>query len=126
MAATRRAGRGIHVGADSIWISRDVLFDALAAVSPARWTWAWQRATKSKAGAFCWKPERIRFTLHVDAFNRSTADVSVPVSLACSKPGSPAVANKICNSASETKSGAVGASAFFDQGYIGCRQPVSQ
>jgi iron complex outermembrane receptor protein len=60
-----------------------------------------------------------RFALHVDAFQRSTTDVSVPVSLACTKPGAAALANKICNSASDTQGGSVGASAFFDHGYLG-------
>ena len=60
-----------------------------------------------------------RFALHADVFNRSTGDVAVPLPLACTKPGSTATANKICNSASQTHGGALGASAFFDQGYIG-------
>ncbi len=59
-----------------------------------------------------------RFAVHADAFNRSTADVSVPTALACAKPGSPALANKICNSAAQTQGGALGGSVFFDQGGV--------
>ena len=60
-----------------------------------------------------------RYALHVDVFNRSTGDVSVPVTLPCSKPGAPSLASKICNSASTTQGAAVGGSVFFSQGYLG-------
>jgi iron complex outermembrane recepter protein len=60
-----------------------------------------------------------RFALHADAFNRTSGDVSVPVSLTCSKPGAPALDNKICNSAAQTRGGALGASMLFDRGYLG-------
>lgn len=60
-----------------------------------------------------------RYALHADGFSRRTGDVAVPVSLACSKPGAPALANRICNSASQTDGGAFGGSVFFDQGYLG-------
>ncbi len=60
-----------------------------------------------------------RFAIHADAFNRASGDVSAPVSLACSKPGAPALDNKICNSAAQTRGGALGASMLFDQGYLG-------
>ena len=99
-------------------IPRDVLFDASGGVA-GKVDLGLATGNREQGGGFLLESGTDRFTLHVDAFNRSTADVSVPVSLACSKPGSPAVANKICNSSSEAKGGAVGASAFFDQGYIG-------
>ena len=60
-----------------------------------------------------------RYTLHADVFDRRSDDVSVPVALGCSKPGSPALANKICNSASQSRGGALGGSVFFSQGYLG-------
>jgi len=60
-----------------------------------------------------------RFALHVDAFERTTDDVAVPVDLACSKPGAPTVARAICNSASSTRGAAVGGSLFFVKGYLG-------
>ncbi len=60
-----------------------------------------------------------RFALHADVFDRTTDDVKVPSLLECSKPGAPTLANRICNSASESRGGAVGGTLFFDRGYIG-------
>ena len=60
-----------------------------------------------------------RWALHVDGFDRRTGDVRVPTELACTKPGSPASARRICNSASDSRGGAVGASTFWDHGYLG-------
>ena len=60
-----------------------------------------------------------RFALHVDAFSRTSSDVAVPVTLACTKPGSPGLANRICNSAAWSRGGALGATAFFKDGFIG-------
>ena len=60
-----------------------------------------------------------RYALHADVFSRSAQDVAVPVTLACSKPGSPALDNKICNSSVLTQGGALGGSVFFDRGYVG-------
>jgi iron complex outermembrane receptor protein len=60
-----------------------------------------------------------RYALHADGFSRRTGDVAVPKALACSKPGAPALASRICNSASQTDGGAFGGSVFFDQGYLG-------
>jgi iron complex outermembrane receptor protein len=60
-----------------------------------------------------------RFALHLDGFDRRTGDVRVPVSLACEKPDSPALARRICNSASQSRGGAIGASTFWDHGFLG-------
>ncbi len=60
-----------------------------------------------------------RYALHADVFSRSTQDVAVPVALACTKPGSPALDRKICNSAALTQGGALGGSVFFEQAYVG-------
>lgn len=60
-----------------------------------------------------------RMGLHADVFNRSTGDVRVPASLACTKNGETGFARRICNSASDVRGGAVGGSVFFDQGYLG-------
>ena len=59
------------------------------------------------------------WVFHADAFDRQTGDVKVPKALACSKPGSPAISNRMCNSASASEGGAVGASVFMEQGYLG-------
>jgi iron complex outermembrane receptor protein len=60
-----------------------------------------------------------RIALHVDAFNRSSDDVSVPIRLACAKPGSPAAANSICNSSAQNQGAAVGGTLFFDRARLG-------
>ncbi len=60
-----------------------------------------------------------RWGLHVDGFDRRTGDVRVPVSLACDKTGETRMAQRICNSASQSRGGAFGASTFWDHGYLG-------
>ncbi|WP_416545593.1 TonB-dependent receptor [Limnohabitans sp. DCL3] len=60
-----------------------------------------------------------RYALHLDGFDRRTGDVRVPVALGCTKPGAPANARRICNSASTAQGGAIGASTFWDHGYLG-------
>ncbi len=60
-----------------------------------------------------------KFNLHVDVFKRRTDDTRVPVDLACSQPGSPALARRICNSASSSDGLALGGTLLFDKGYLG-------
>jgi iron complex outermembrane receptor protein len=60
-----------------------------------------------------------RYQLHVDAFDRQTGNVSVPVDLACTQSGVITTQRKICNSASSTNGQALGGSLFFDNGYLG-------
>ena len=74
---------------------------------------------KGKNGAFLIETGNDKFALHADVSARSSGDVSVPVSLACTNPASPALAKKICNSAADAKSGAIGGSLFFGQSRIG-------
>ena len=57
--------------------------------------------------------------LHVDGFDRRSGDVAVPVTLACEKTGETRYARRICNSASQSRGGAFGASTFWDHGYLG-------
>jgi iron complex outermembrane recepter protein len=72
-----------------------------------------------KNGAFMIETGNDKFALHADVSARSSGDVSVPVNLACTNPSSPASAKKICNSAADAKSGAIGGSLFFGQSRIG-------
>jgi iron complex outermembrane recepter protein len=72
-----------------------------------------------KNGAFMMEGGNKQFTLHADAFSRSSGDVSAPVDLTCSKSGAPSLARKICNSAADTHGAALGGSVFFDKGYLG-------
>lgn len=60
-----------------------------------------------------------RWALHVDGFDRRTGDVRVPVSLACEQTGELRYAKRICNSASQARGGALGASTFWADGYLG-------
>jgi len=60
-----------------------------------------------------------RWGLHVDGFERRTGDVAVPVSLACDTTGETRYAKRICNSASQSRGGAVGGSALWANGYVG-------
>ena len=60
-----------------------------------------------------------RYALHVDAMNRDTKDVNVPIDVVCNKASGSTAARRICNSASKISSTAVGGSIFFDQGYLG-------
>lgn len=72
-----------------------------------------------KAGAALIEGSNDRYALHVDAFTRHAGDTAVPVALECTRPGSPGLARRICNSANRASGGAVGGTAFFDRGYLG-------
>jgi iron complex outermembrane recepter protein len=72
-----------------------------------------------KNGAFMIETGNDKFALHADVSARSSGDVAAPIQLACTNPASPALAKKICNSAADAKSGALGGTLFFDQGRIG-------
>ncbi|NPC57254.1 TonB-dependent receptor [Caenimonas soli] len=74
---------------------------------------------RERAAAFMIEGGNQRLGLHADVFNRSTQDVRVPISLACTKDSVTSFARRICNSASDVRGGAVGGSLFFDKGYLG-------
>ena len=74
---------------------------------------------REKTGGVLLEGGNDRYALHVDAFDRQSDDVSVPIDLACAKPGSPGLQRRICNSANSAHGGAVGGTLFFDQGWIG-------
>ena len=74
---------------------------------------------RGKNGAFKIETGNDKFALHADVSARSSGDVSAPIGLACTNPASPAFAKKICNSAADASSGALGGTMFFDQGHIG-------
>jgi iron complex outermembrane receptor protein len=99
-------------------IPRQPLFDADGGVT-GRVDLGLATGNSEKSGAALLETGTDRYALHADVFKRNSKDVSAPISLACNKPGSAAVADKICNSAADTRGGAVGGSVFFDQGYLG-------
>lgn len=80
---------------------------------------SWSSGDAQKAGAALIEGGNDRYALHVDAFARNAGDTAVPVALECTRPGSPALARRICNSANRASGGAVGGTAFFDRGYLG-------
>ena len=54
--------------------------------------------------------------LHVDAFDRHTQNLRVPHNMTCD--GTPN-GRRVCNSASDSRGGAVGGTLLFDRGYLG-------
>ena len=99
-------------------IPREALFDAAGGVT-GKADVGLATGNSEKGGGLLLETGTDRFALHADVFKRSTGDVSVPVLLPCIKTGAPSLASKICNSAAETRGGAVGGSVFFNQGYLG-------
>jgi iron complex outermembrane receptor protein len=99
-------------------IHREPLFDEKGGVS-GRLDAGFATGNKEQGGAVVLDAGTNRYTLHVDAMSRKTEDVSVPVSLDCTKNGVTTTDRRICNSASETYGGAVGGTLFFDRGYLG-------
>lgn len=99
-------------------IAREPLFDAQGGVA-GKVNLDLASGNAEKGAGVLIETGNQRYVLHADGFSRRTADVAVPASLACSKPGAPALAKRICNSASQTDGGALGGSVFFDQGYLG-------
>jgi iron complex outermembrane receptor protein len=99
-------------------IPREALFDEKGGVS-GKLNLDMATGNREKGSGALLEAGNNLYALHVDAFNRETGDINVPVSLNCTKPGSIGFANRICNSASKVNGGAVGGSLFFDHGYLG-------
>ncbi|MFM9900664.1 MAG: TonB-dependent receptor [Polaromonas sp.] len=99
-------------------IPREPQFDAQGGVS-GKLDLGAATGNRERGGGVLVEAGTERYTLHVDAFDRSTGDVKVPADLLCTKGGVNSIRNRICNSASDTRGGAVGGTAFFDQGYLG-------
>ena len=99
-------------------IPREALFDAKGGVT-GKADIGLATGNSEKGGGLLLETGTDRYALHADVFKRSTGDVSVPIQLPCTRTGAPSLANKICNSAAETRGGAVGGSVFFNQGYLG-------
>ncbi|MGI4778239.1 MAG: TonB-dependent receptor [Janthinobacterium lividum] len=74
---------------------------------------------REKSGGVVLEGGNDRYALHVDAFDRRSDDVRVPIELECEKPGSPGLARRICNSRNSAHGGAIGGSVFFDRGWVG-------
>jgi iron complex outermembrane receptor protein len=74
---------------------------------------------REKSGALLVEGGSEKLGLHADAFKRQSGDVRAPVTLACTQGGVTQLARRICNSQADADGGAVGASLFFDKGYLG-------
>lgn len=99
-------------------IARQALFDAAGGVS-GKADLAAATGNRERGGGFLVEGGNDRYVLHADVFKRRTSDVAAPLDLACTRPGSPSLARRICNSASDTEGGAVGGSLLFDHGHVG-------
>ncbi len=99
-------------------IPRESLFDSAGGVS-GKADVGLATGNAERGGALMLESGNDRYALHVDAQARRTDDVSVPKALACTQGGVTTVARRLCNSASETRGGALGGSVFFDHGYLG-------
>lgn len=60
-----------------------------------------------------------RHVLAVDAFGRLGEDVRVPSAQSCADGGSTRTTDRLCNTATHARGGAVGGSTFFDRGWLG-------
>lgn len=99
-------------------IPREPLFDSAGGVS-GKADLGLATGNAERGGALMLETGNARYALHADAQARRTDDVSVPKALACTQGGVTTVASRLCNSASETRGGALGGSVFFDHGYLG-------
>ncbi len=98
-------------------IARERTFDAKGGVMGKAEVRAGGAANERSTGAMV-EAGNDKFVLHVDAFDRSTKNLRVPKDMTCGT-GGPSNGRRVCNSASESKGGAVGGTLLFDRGYLG-------
>ena len=96
-------------------IARERAFDSKGGVMGKAEVRAGGAANERSTGAMV-ETGTDKFAIHVDAFDRSTQNLKVPKNMSC-ESGVNSV--KVCNSASNTKGGAVGGTLLFDRGYLG-------
>lgn len=98
-------------------IARERTFDAKGGVMGKAEVRAGGAADERSTGALV-EAGNEKFVLHVDAFDRSTKNLRVPKDMTCGE-GGPSNGRRVCNSASDSKGGAVGGTLLFDRGYLG-------
>lgn len=98
-------------------IARERTFDAKGGVMGKAEVRAGGAADERSTGAMV-EAGNDKFVLHVDAFDRSTKNLRVPKDMTCGA-GGPSNGRRVCNSASDSKGGAVGGTLLFDRGYVG-------
>jgi iron complex outermembrane receptor protein len=96
-------------------IARERTFDAQGGVMGKAEVRAGGAADERSTGAMV-EAGHDKLVLHVDAFERSTQNLRVPKAMSCD--GTPN-GRRVCNSASDSKGGAVGGTVLFDRGYVG-------
>ena len=99
-------------------IPREALFDAKGGVG-GKVDLGAATGNKERSAGVLLEAGNNRYAIHVDAMNRETKDVNVPINLVCNRTAGTFTARRICNSASKISSTALGGSIFFDQGYLG-------
>jgi iron complex outermembrane receptor protein len=97
-------------------IARERAFDSKGGVMGKAEVRAGGAANERSTGAMV-ETGTDKFAIHVDAFDRRTQNLKVPKNMSCKESGVNSV--KVCNSASNTKGGAVGGTLLFDRGYLG-------
>ena len=99
-------------------IAREPSFDAKGGVMGKAEVRAGGAANERSTGAMV-ETGTDKFAIHVDAFDRSTQNLKVPKDLSCTAGGVTTTQKRVCNSASDSKGGAVGGTLLFDRGYLG-------
>lgn len=96
-------------------IARERAFDAQGGVMGKAEVRAGGAANERSTGAMV-EAGNDQIALHLDAFDRSTQHLRVPKDMNCD--GTPN-GRRVCNSASDSRGGAVGGTLLFDRGYLG-------
>ena len=96
-------------------IARERAFDAKGGVMGKAEVRAGGAANERSTGAMV-EAGNDQVALHVDAFDRSTQNLRVPKDMTCDGVSN---GRRVCNSASDSKGGAVGGTLLFDRGYLG-------
>ena len=99
-------------------IARERAFDAQGGVMGKAEVRAGGAANERSTGAMV-ESGTDKFAVHVDAFDRTTQNLKVPKDLSCTANGVTTTQKRVCNSASDSKGGAVGGTLLFDRGYLG-------
>ena len=100
-------------------IARERTFDANGGVMGKAEVRAGGAANERSTGAMV-EAGHDKFVLHVDAFERSTQNLRVPKDMNCVGDNATTPnGRRVCNSASDSRGGAVGGTLLFDRGYLG-------
>ncbi len=99
-------------------IAHEPMFDAQGGVLGKAELRAGGAALERSSGALV-EAGNDKWVLHLDAFDRSTRNLSVPKLMACTVNGVTTMQRRVCNSASDAQGTAGGATLLLDRGYLG-------